>query len=181
MSFDDFPLIPDTETEITPDEDAAAAEASLLDAASPAAQPAGAPEPFGRTGLFDFERGRFVRAGGAPVWVTGLRAVEQWVLMAVHAARYAHPLIFSEEFGMEDPEAPIGEAADVDEAISDWGERLAEAVVGVHERITSVEDFEYEYDAASGIIYVTFTVVTDEEELTIENLAVSAGSEDQGG
>lgn len=163
----DFSLIPADDA--TADLDAA--EASALEASDvlfPAEDP---PEPFGRTPKFDFEAGRMVKAGGEPIWVTGLDALEQWCLMAIYSARYAHA-VFTDEFGMEEPDSPLGlaeEAALVE--VTDWGARMTEALL-VHDRIAAVEDFSARIE--DDVIYIDrFDVVTDEDErLRIGGLAV---------
>lgn len=177
MSVDplaDFPLVPAGE-EVTPELDLAAAAASALDAQDAAVLPDAAPIPFGRTPLFDFETGRMVRAGGDPVWVTGLAAVEQWCLMAAHSARYAHS-VFTAAFGMEEPDSPIGEVTLIAEETSDWGERLAEALL-VHDRVIAVDAVELR--AEDDALYIDgFEVVTDEEDrLAIGPLTVALGGD----
>lgn len=154
-----FELLPADDEGVPPAADLDAAAASAVAADAPVVS--APPEPFGRTPLFDFEEGRYVRAGGSPVWVTGLRALEQWCLMAIHTARYAHP-VFSARFGMDRPESPIG-VVDVQEEMSDWGERLRDALL-VHDRIVSVENYSAFFDAPSQVVYFSFDVVTDEEE-----------------
>jgi hypothetical protein len=164
--------------ELTPEADLEAAEASALAGVDPLSE-AEPPEPFGRTPLFNFLEGRYVRAGGSPVFVTGHEALKQWCLMAIYTARFAHPGIFSDEFGMEEPDSVLGEAAEAQEAVSDWGERMREALL-VHERIVDVQAFEATFDEDEGVVYVNmFTVVTDEEdEVPVGGLAVPVGAED---
>lgn len=173
--FSDLPLIPATEDGPDAASDAANANQSVLDAAgNPQPSPAPPPVPFGRTARFDFTNGVFVKVGGSPVWVTGLDALAQWCYMTIHSARFAHA-IFTDDFGMEDPESVIGEAADMDEAISDWGDRLQDALT-VHDRITGVENFAAHYDADNGAVVIdSMTVVTDDDELNMTNVAVPVG------
>lgn len=192
MSLMDLPLFPEDEG-VTPEQEVDAAAAAAVDASDPEPLVADTVEPFGRTPLFDFREGVMVRVGsrrrttllvpapevtpspdlelgrvlgqsdpGEVVWVTGLRALEQWCLMAIYSARYAHP-VFSENFGMESPESGIGELVDVGEFISDYGDRLTEALL-VHERIAAVENIEGSFDEEEQTILITFEVVTDEEE-----------------
>lgn len=167
----DLPLIP--EDSISPDDAVDAAAASRLDSGdlSLVEDP---PEPFGKTPLFDFDKGRFVLAGGSPVYVSGLHAVEQWCLMVIHSARYAHA-VFSDDFGMEDPDSPLGEAADVDAAISDWGVRLEDALL-VHDRITALENFTAH--AEDDVIFIdSFEVVTDEgDRLDLSGTTLEVGA-----
>lgn len=180
MSFADLPLIPSDETELDPDTDVALAEESLLAAADGRAAQAPALTPFGRTPMFDFDRGRFARAGDAVVWVSGLEAVAQWCLMAVHSARYAHRGVFTADFGMEEPDAVIGQAADVEEALSDWGARLSDALL-VHDRIVAVEEFTAEWDPLRGVALARFSVVTDAGDFAIEDLEITVRNEGEDG
>jgi hypothetical protein len=75
VSTDGFSLLPFDDEELTPEADIeAAAAGALADPEAPAPVEEAAPEPFGRTPLFDFERGRFVRQGTTPAGVTGFDA-----------------------------------------------------------------------------------------------------------
>jgi hypothetical protein len=157
-------LLPADDEGLAPEEDLAAAVAGALEDLPPEAVEA-APEPFGRTWLWDRQAGRFVRDGISPKEVRGRDALAQWCDAAMHTALGAHP-IFDAEFGMEEPEDVIGQAADVDEYASDWAERLRDALQQ-HDRVTSVENVEVIYDPDAGVVYVTkLDVLTDEEETT---------------
>lgn len=171
MSFPDFTLLPD-DVVLSADEDLQAAAAGALalpDDVTPAVDPA--PEPLGRTWQFDWEARRFVRRGQSPAETSGFGALEQWCLMAIHSARYAHA-VFSDEFGMEDPDAPLGEFA-VGEILADWQRNLVDALL-VHERITAIENVDVTWDPSDGTLYLNgFDVVTDEEQrLTFGELAI---------
>jgi hypothetical protein len=123
--------------------------------------------PFGRTWLFDWEHGRFVRDGLAPKEVRGTEALAVWAGMAMHAARYAHP-VFGPDFGMEYPESVIGQAVDLQEPAGDWGARAEEALQA-HDRVTGIEDFEAHWEPDEGVIVIdTLEVLTDAES-TEEN------------
>lgn len=158
-----FTLLPADDPQTTPDEQVAAAIAGALAVPSsqtPVAPPA--PQPLGRSWRFDFEVGQFVRAGASPANTTGFGALEQWCLMAIKSARYAHA-VFSDEFGMEDPDSTMGHFAE-GEILIDWQQHLIEALM-VHDRITSVENFDLSWDAASGVLTINnFDVVTDEDQ-----------------
>lgn len=193
-TVDDFPLLPTDDLEVSADAALDAAVASALEQFPTPAQGT-APVPFGRTPLFDFGTGRFVRRGGvvvgqhgalypspslfpsptlfpsaggqdvvlgaAPAMVEGHEALAQWVMMTIHSARFAHA-VFTDGFGMELPDSILGEVADIAEKVSDWGQRLREAVLR-HDRVTGLENFSATYDEDNGIVYVNnFEVVTDE-------------------
>lgn len=158
----EFELLPADDEGLAPDEARGAAVAGAVgEAVAPEAEPP--PVPFGRSWTFDFTAGRFVRAGSSPVPATGFAALEQWVLMVAHTARYAHR-VFSDEFGMEHPEAGIGEL-EVAAMISDYEQHLREAIL-VHDRVTGLENFKASYDSTEGVLTIeSFDVVTDEEDV----------------
>jgi hypothetical protein len=160
----DFELLPADDEGLSPADELAASVAGAVaepGAVQPDANPA--PAPFGKTWVFDFETGRFVRAGASPVPTNGFGALQQWVLMAVHSARYAHS-VFTDEFGMESPDDGIGELRSA-EMVSDYEQRLREAVL-VHDRVTALQNFAASYNPIEGVLYISyFEVVTDEEEV----------------
>lgn len=166
MAEDDLglELLPSDDEGLSPADELTAAIAGAI--AEPNAivpQAEDAPTPFGRTWVFDFEEGRFVRSGSSPAPTAGFGAVQQWVLMAMHSARYAHS-VFSDNFGMEQPEQGIGEMIGA-EVISDFEQHLREAVL-VHERITALDKFKASIDPTTGDLTISyFEVVTDEDEV----------------
>lgn len=167
--LDAFELLPADDPATDPANDLAAAEASVL-SDPPLPEAEDPPLPFGRSWVFDFERGRFVRQGQSPAETTGLGALAQWCQMAVRTARYAHA-VFSDDFGVEDPDLVIGEVR-VDELIGEFEQQVREALL-VHERIADVTEFDATYDPTTGTLSVTFTIVTDEDdELAIGNVQV---------
>ena len=188
--LDDLPAIPDGDDEAA---GAAALESAIasLDAsfALPDVDP-DVPEPLGRTPKFDFLAGRFVYSGGSPVYVTGREALKQWVEMAMRTFRGAHE-VFSTQFGMDEPEGFIGEAADAKAAVSDWGARFQEAVLQ-HDRIAAVVEFRATYEPnltvqigsetvelGGALVIENFTIVTDEDETTnLGPIAVPVGGTD---
>lgn len=177
MSFADapFPLLPADDPASSPDEDLAASAAGAL-APAPAATPinAPAPIPFGKTWQFDFERGQFTHTGSSPTVVTGFSALEEWCQMAIHSARYAHE-VFSDVFGMDEPDDLIGNFA-IGEALADWQAALVDALM-VHDRITSVENFDMVWDPSTGILTInSFDIVTDEDaRVTVSDVTLQAG------
>lgn len=173
MAADDFTLIPADDEAVTPDADLDAAAASALAEPGDVAGDEDAPEPFGRTPAFDFAAGRFVRQGGSPAWVTGLDSLKQWCLMALHSARYAHP-VFTEDFGHEFPTSTVGTAGpEAVEEADDFFARLRDAWL-VHDRIADVQGRGV-YDPVAGAVILTdLVVITDEEvELPFPDLRFS--------
>lgn len=171
-----FELLPPDDEGVEPEAEVEAAAASVLEdvEGEPIADDEEPPQPFGRTWLFDFERGRFRRDGAAPAEVRGFAALEMWCLMALHSARYAHA-VFSDDFGMERPEEPLGELLD-DEAAAEYAERAQEALL-VHDRIAAVENFEATIDPRVGALAVEhFEIVTDDDErLVFDDVTINVG------
>lgn len=166
-------LLPSDDEGLSPDEELAAAVAGAV--AEPNAivpQTEDAPTPLGRTWAFDWSLGQFVRSGNAPAPTSGFGAISEYVQMVAHSARYAHR-VFSDQFGMEGPEEPLGELTDA-EIISDYEQHLREGVL-VHERITALDKFSASFDGAAGVLVIAyFEIVTDEDgvisfsDLTLE-------------
>lgn len=171
----DFTLLPAEDPQVSPDDAVAASAAGAL--ADPTALatpiPDPPPIPFGRSWVFDWELGQFVVAG-APDDTVGTGTLAQWCLCAIHTARYACP-VFSDEFGTEDPDDLIGEFA-AGTLLSDWQAAIVEALM-VHDRITSVENFDASWDPAAGVLTVTsLDVITDEDQtVTLSDITVQAG------
>lgn len=159
-----FELLPADDEGSTPEDDLEAAVAGALeDPAAPVADEAEQPEPFGYTWAFDFDAGRFLRHGQAPARVTGLAAVEQRCMMALNTARYAHP-IFSDEFGVEDPQHGLGTVGpEAREAADDWRGKTRDALM-VFDDVTDVQ-VDPQYDPIEGAIYLRDLVVTTNEQV----------------
>jgi hypothetical protein len=159
-----FALLPADDEGLSPAQARAAAVAgALAEPEDVVPQAEDAPVPLGRTWVFDFAEGRFVYSGGAPAPTSGAGAVQQWVLMAMHSARLAHK-VFSDNFGMEDVDRPIGELTDA-EIVADYEQHLREAVL-VHERVTALDKFTASIDRVGGVLNVEYLeIVTDEQEV----------------
>lgn len=160
-----FELLPIDDAEI-PAQDAlnAAAAAALGDREDPPSIETAGPIPFGVSWAFDWEAGRFKRHGQSPVRVTGLDALREWCMMAVNSTRFAHG-VFSDRFGMDDPNELIGGGLGEDDDIaSDAEEKIREALM-IHDRIVDVTEFDIEWNPVEGILYLhSFTAVTDEAD-----------------
>ena len=157
-------LLPEDDEGIGVEADLASAEATAIgeDAPDPVLAE-DVPTPIGMTWVFDFDRGEFVMHGHAPAEAWGLAAVRQYCLMAVHTARYAND-VFTDDFGMEEPEDPIGEVVS-DELIADYEDRLREALL-VHDRIAGVQEFKAAFDQQTGTLNIEgFDVIMDDETL----------------
>lgn len=154
-----FELLPAGEAP-TPDE----AVANAISQAIPSIAPVQGiePIPLGMSWLFDFQTGRMVRAGDAPMAVFGNDAVKMWAQMALRTARYAFA-VFTDQFGMEDPEGLIG-ALNVTELLADYAARAIEALL-VHDRISAVERFNPVWEpAARAVVIPLFHLVLDNQQ-----------------
>lgn len=170
-----FTLLPAEDPQTTPDDQVAAAVAGALaqpSSQTPVADPA--PQPFGRSWQFDFEQGQFIHAGDAPADTTGFGALEQWLVMAAKSARYAHA-VFSDEFGMENPDSTMGYFAE-GEILVDWQQAMVEAWM-VHDRVTSVENFDLTWDPTDGVLTINnVDIVTDEDQtVSLSDVTLNLG------
>jgi hypothetical protein len=159
----DFTLIPAEESEgSTPDEDLAAAISSAL-SEDDLGEPDEPPVPFGRSWPFDYQTGRFRRAGTSPATVTGLDALREWCMTALSTARNARGTVLPSVFGMENLNAEIGQLVGP-EVMADMKLRITDALL-VHDRITAVTDFDMYFDQTEQALVIrNFTVVTDEDQ-----------------
>lgn len=175
MSFDDFTLIPADDPQSSPQEDLDAATAGAL-ALSDQITPVDPdpPVPFGSSWGFDWSAGQFLRMGRSPAPVGELDAVAEWAQMALHSARWAHP-VFDDTFGIEEPDGVIGEFAE-GEALADWQRSVVDALL-VHDRIASVENVLLDWDPTTGVLTVlSLDIVTDEDTtVTVSDVALQAG------
>lgn len=169
----DLDLVPADEAAIEPDDDLAAAAASALE--DPAVPEVEDPiEPFGYSWQFDYDAGRFFRQGSSPARVSDFGTLREWCMTALNSARFAHA-IFSEGFGVTQPQGPVGAAGDVaDDLADDWREEAREALL-VHDRVAEVE-LTVEYDPVEGAVFVRDLVVTTDEEVdvTFDDLRITA-------
>ncbi len=148
----------------TPDEELNAAAASALAAAGGTPSIDQEPEPLGMTWLFDFERGRFIRRGGAPLEVYGISSLAIWAQTAIRTPRLGFA-VFSDEFGVDDPEGLVGHL-DIAERIADYEESRREALT-VHDRIADIANFVSSVDG--DVVTVKFEIITDAgENLALE-------------
>lgn len=141
----------------------AAAEASVADdpfgSLDSAEEP---PVPYGQSWLWDAQRERYVRQGAAPVEVRGRDALKQWIYSALRTAQGVHP-IFSDEFGIEDPDDWLG-VVDPTDALATFQPRALDALVQ-HDRIEDLDDLTANFDPTTGIISIDdIVVITDEAE-----------------
>lgn len=159
-ALDSFELLPADDV-LDPADDLGASAASALEQI-PAAAAAEPVEPLGRTWLFDYNAGRFVRDGTAPREVRSRQALGVWAGLALKTARGAHA-VFSPQFGMDDPDGVIGAAADAQDKANDWQADAIDALL-VHDRIASIENVVVEFAVDEGVFYVrSMDIYTDLE------------------
>lgn len=157
--FDEFELIPDDELELDPQEELDTALREFDDDLEDPEELEVPRIPMGKSWMFDVAQKRFVMHGSSPAETHGLNTLKAWIYLALNVARAAHP-IYSDEYGMDDPYRLV--------AWPDEGEYRAayqQDVINTlrqHDRILEVGDFQYEL--ADDALYITFTVLTDEEE-----------------
>ncbi len=171
-----FALLPADDDGSLPGDDLDAAAASSLADPDDPTEEEDVPQPFGYSWFFDFAAGQFVRNGPTPARVSGLDALAQVCMMALRSARFAHT-VFSEVFGMEDPEDVIGESA-VDELAGDYEARVREALL-VIDRVSAV-DLSADFDPVQGVLFISgLTVTTDDDaELALGDLTLERGNDD---
>jgi|1185.fasta_scaffold84709_2 phage baseplate assembly protein W len=131
------------------------------------------PPPLGLSWAFSFEAHTFLRGGlSGPLETRGLATLRGWIEKCLQTERGQHP-IHPPDYGLERPDIlgePVG-----DEAAADLEEAVRDALL-FHPRITDVTEFEVymgEVDSSDDpnlivsddeALYVSFTVVTDDEE-----------------
>jgi hypothetical protein len=147
-----YDLIPPDPGLINPDLQLDAALAPVVDTDPDA------PIPFGKSWRFDFVAGQFVKDGTAPQETYELDSLIMWIEKTARTARYAHP-IYSDQYGVEEPDALIGQQAD-DALLSAYEDGLTEALL-VHDRIVAVEGFGFSQDPFDEVLYASFTVIVD--------------------
>lgn len=109
---------------------------------------------YGKSWLFDFEKGDFVVDGaGRVVEVDGHTAWVQWCVKTVLTQRFAH-VIYSFDYGTELEEASKQPSRKAVEA--ELERTITEALL-VDPRTEVVKDFAFEWDG--DIVKVSFTVV----------------------
>jgi len=162
----DFALVPSDDLPYTADETLDAAEDSAL----PPELAIEAPVliPLGKTWEWDWERNRFRTSsekGTAPLAVTGILALQEWLRTLASTAAGAHPAL-PPEFGVDDPDDFIG-LVDPTEAAAIFAERFVESAIANHDRVAAIEDFDPEWDPETGIVSVANFTVTLDDELAV--------------
>lgn len=119
-----------------------------------------APIPFGRSWRFDFLTGQFVRDGTVPKIIYELDTLIIWIEKTLRTARLVHP-IYSDEYGVENAAVtePIGQQV-TDDMLSEYQDAISDALTA-HDRIVSVEEFDFDQDPFEETLNASFTVMVD--------------------
>ena len=163
-----FELLPEDEPEISRDE-----ELELLLADAGAGTPEDVeptPTPIGRGWAFDFETNQMIRHGYAPANVRNLEHLRVWIEKTLRTARFAHE-IYSDDYGAQWPDPLIG--VPFTATMTGYVESAVEDALVEHDRISQVKDFVFVGGPESDLLEISFTVVLDDEELSIENLPIA--------
>lgn len=164
----DEPQFLPPDDEITLADELAGVEALLTPSDLEIGAPPDAPAPLGRGWAFDFTTNQFRRGGSRPAGVSGYDELTVWIEKCLRTARGAHP-IYSADFGVDQPFSMIGQPFNA-AAAGRYGQSVKQALLA-HDRITDVTDFTFTGDESSGVLAVSFRVVTDEDDvLSIDNL-----------
>lgn len=149
----DYELLPPDPGLINPDLalDAALAPVEDIETDTPA--------PFGRSWRFDFQAGQFIRDGTVPLVVYDVDTLIMWIEKTLRTAQLAHP-IYADEYGMEDPDALIGQVLAGEEDMTAFEDSITAALT-YHDRIISVENFSFNQDPFEESLYASFTVMVD--------------------
>jgi hypothetical protein len=126
-----------------------------------------APELYtlGRSWAFDFNTGRFVpspRRARAPLAITGMTQLFQWVEMALYTPRGALA-IHSEDYGLEDADGLIG-GQFTGSAVASLRQRVEEALM-FHPKITGIDDFTTSITDDEEGVDVTFRLRLDNNDV----------------
>jgi hypothetical protein len=135
------------------------------------------PAPLGRTPAYDFVNGRFLpRGAGGPVMLRGLDALGQWVVKCLHTDR-GGALAVHPDFGLEGASDLLDGGPFDESASAELYDRVQQALL-VHPRITSVEEWQVDYEAGDDFIRISFRVVPegdDEGDLTFDDFPLPIG------
>jgi hypothetical protein len=119
-------------------------------------------QPLGRGWAFNFLTNEFVANGLSPAVVYEQDQLAVWIEKAVRTAKFAHP-IYGNAFGMNDPFLLIGQPY-TSELVGEYIDQIT-AALEVHDRIQTVTNFQFIQDPMTDQVYVTFTVVLDDDDL----------------
>jgi phage baseplate assembly protein W len=153
---------PEPDAELDAFEDSLTADDALLDDVVIDEQP----PPLGRSWAFDFDSGSFLwGTGQGPLETRGLATLRGWIEKCLYTPRglAIHP----PDYGVEDLDEVIGMSV-AEAGSAGLEDRIREALL-FHPRIQDVTDFDAFAGTAENddddVLYVSFTVVTDDGDL----------------
>lgn len=166
---DQFELLPPDDTITVADDLEAAAQAAQIEGREGPGAEEDSKQPFGRGWAFDFSTGQFRHAGSAPAGVRGLDQLRMWIEKTLRTARLAHPM-YSDNYGVDQPYEAIGQV--FSPAMAGRYAKAIEEALMVHDRISAITDMEFTGGLGSEVLEVSFTVVTDEDQIDVASVPV---------
>lgn len=130
------------------------------------------PVPIGRGYAFSPELKSFLLGpnGTGVLTTVGIDTLRNWVVKVLNTQKGAHP-IYSDDFGMEDPFALIGEPI-MEAAIGEYEQIISDAVT-YHPRITGIDNYVANLTATGDGVEVSFDVIMDDDNIVpIENVVL---------
>lgn len=134
------------------------------------------PAPLGRAPAFDFGAQRFIPSvSGGPLMTRGRATLQTWVEKCLRTKRGEAPAVHP-DFGCDMTVEDLleeGEPFDA-AAVTEYTDAVRRALL-VHPRITDVEGLSVEGSLDDEAVFVSLTVITDDEdlgELVIDSLRI---------
>jgi hypothetical protein len=150
-----------------------------LEAALAGAAPSDTPDeprPFGRGWALDWDTGELIAHGSSPARVYGLDNLQAWIEKTLRTARFAH-VIYSDEYGVDEPWQDFG--SQITPQLQARVEDKTRAALTVHDRISQVDNFDFERVEGTGILLASFRVLVDgdddEEPISFELAEIPLG------
>ncbi|MBS6370945.1 MAG: DUF2634 domain-containing protein [Oscillospiraceae bacterium] len=117
---------------------------------------------------WNFQTNKPVWRGGAPVIVTGARAVLVWAWNALHTTRFAHD-VFSTDYGI-DGEQLLGQAYTEDVRQSE-AIRIVRETLRINPYITNVSQVSVSFEGS--VLHLGFKLTTIYGEVTIDDCDIA--------
>lgn len=118
----------------------------------------------GRAFLYDFKKGDFIYKNGAPIEVTGIKALEVWIEKVIRTERFRFKIYEEMEYGVS-IEDLIGSMLPRGFIESELKRELTESIL-LNPFVEELTDWAFEIDGSEWRI--TFTVVTIDDAFVME-------------
>ena len=118
----------------------------------------------GRTFLYDFKKGDFIYKNGAPVEVTGIKALQVWIEKVIRTERFRFKIYENLEYGVS-IEDLIGSMLPNGFIESELKRELSESIL-LNPFVEELTDWSFEIDGSEW--KVAFTVVSVEGAFEME-------------